>query len=166
MKLEDVDYRQLTHQIYNNIVAAYPQVQVSGKPKIEGESFKIKASFVLHYADLLRNLITNIFRHGVKDNSGAKSIVLNFQLVENILKIHMENKVNIGEEDRLNDTFIEKLSNKASCYNSEGGSGIAKANKILLWDLQCQRNKLSIVAQDGVCSTDVIINIENIKTDE
>ena len=166
MKLEDVDYRQLTHQIYNNIVAAYPQVQVSGKPKIEGESFKIKASFVLHYADLLRNLITNIFRHGVKDNSGAKSIVLNFQLVENILKIHMENKVNIGEEDRLNDTFIEKLSNEASCYNSEGGSGIAKANKILLWDLQCQRNKLSIVARDGVCSTDVIINIENIKTDE
>lgn len=166
LKLEDVDYKQLTHQVFNNIVVAYPQVQVSGKPKMEGESFKIKASFVLHYADLLRNLITNIFRHGLSDESGEKPIVLNFQVAENVLKIHMENKVNVWEEDALNKKFQEKLSSGASYYNSEGGSGIAKAHKILLWDLQCQQNELSIIAHDGRCTTDVTVNIGTIKTNE
>ncbi len=166
MKLEDVDYKQLTHQIYNNIVATYPQVEVSCKPQLEGDSLKIKASFVLHYADLLRNLITNIFRHGLADEFGTKEIVLNFQVAGNVLKIHMENKVNVGEEAELNKKFQEKLSSKASYYNSEGGSGIAKAHKILLWDLQCQQNELSIVAKNGICSTDVLINLDNIKANE
>lgn len=163
-KLEDVDMRQLVHQVYNNIATTYQQIQVTGKPRIEGESFKIKSTYVLHFADLLRNLISNMFKHGAADDTGVKPLVLNFIITDNCVDLHFENKVESGQEEQLNQKFAEKLSGKASFFNSEGGSGIAKANKILRADLQCEDNKLTLLAEKGLCITDVKIYTENLKS--
>ena len=163
-KLEDVDIRQLTYQVYNNIETTYNQIKVSGKPRIDGETFRIKAPFVLHYADLLRNLISNMFKHGCTDDSGRKPLVLNFNIKEHTVEMHFENNVEAGTEEHLNRLFAEKLSGNASFFNSEGGSGIAKANKILRADFQNRDNQLTLVANDGVCNTNVILYTDNLKS--
>ncbi len=165
-KLEDVDMKQLTYQVYNSIVAAYPQFKVSSKPRIEGESFKIKSSYVLHYADLLRNLMTNMFKHGVADETGEKSLVMDFNISDDTIELHFENRVEAGKEEQLNQKFAEKLSGKASYYNSEGGSGIAKAYKIIRSDFQSKTNELTMVAKDGVCVTEAKIFTDNLKASE
>ena len=166
LKLEDVDFKQLTHQVFNNIETAYPQYKATGKPKIEGESFKLKSNFVLHYKDLLSNLITNMLKHGEVDETGTRPIVLSFKIDEDVLTLHFENKVKPGEEEALNKKFAEKLSAKASYYNSEGGSGIAKSKKILKWDLQTDSNDIAIEAKDGICTTDVTIYTKILKANE
>lgn len=166
MKLEDVDLCQLTHQVFNNIEAAYPQYPVNGSPEIEGTTFKVKSVYVLHYKDLLTNLITNMLKHGEPDETGLKPIVLSFKIGDETLLLHFENRVKPGEEDALNKKFEEKLSAKASYYNSEGGSGIAKSKKILKLDLQTEDNNISIVAKDGLCTTDVVIYTKNLKANE
>lgn len=166
LKLEDVDLKQLTYQVFNNIEAAYPQYKVTGKPKIEGESFKLKSVFVLHYKDLLSNLITNMLKHGEVDDTGTRPLVLSFKIGEETLLLHFENKVKHGKEEDLNKMFSEKLAAKASFYNSEGGSGISKAKKILKWDLQKQGNEISMAAKDGVCTTEVLIYTNNLKANE
>ncbi len=167
MKLEDVDLVQLTYQVFNNIETAYPQYPVDGGPEIEGETFKVKSIYVLHYKDLLTNLITNMLKHGEPDDeTGLKPITLQFRIGDETLTLHFENKVKPGEEEVLNKKFEEKLSAQASYYNSEGGSGIAKSKKILKSDLQTEDNTISIVARDGLCVTDVVIYTMNLKANE
>lgn len=162
-KLEDDDIKQLTYQVYNSIVAAYPQFNVTEKPLIEGRSFMIKASYVLHYADLLRNLLSNMFMHGVADADGNTRLVLNISITDDAVFLHFENDVEPGSEEQLNHKFAEKLSGQASIYNFEGGSGIAKAYKIISADFQNENNLLTMVAKDGVCITEATIYTDNIK---
>ena len=69
-------------------------------------------------------------------------------------------------QENLNKIFAEKLSAKASYYNSEGGSGIAKSKKILKWDFQTPDNDITIDARDGICTTEVIIYTNNLKVNE
>ncbi len=166
MKLEDVDLIQLTSQVFNNIEAAYPQYPVDGRPEIQGKTFKMKSNYVLHYKDLLTNLITNMLKHGEPDDTGLKPIKLQFCIGDETLALHFENKIRLGEEESLNKKFEEKLSAKASYFNAEGGSGIAKSKKILKSDLQTEANTISIVAKDGLCVTDVVIYTVNLKADE
>ena len=167
MKLEDVDLIQLTNQVFNNIETAYPQYPVDGGPEIEGGTFKVKSIYVLHYKDLLTNLITNMLKHGEPDNeTGLKPVTLQIKIYDEMLSLHFENKVKPGEEEALNKKFEEKLSAQASYYNSEGGSGIAKSKKILKSDLQTEANTISIVARDGLCVTDVVIYTMNLKANE
>lgn len=167
MKLEDVDLKQLTYQVYNNIEAAYPQFPVDGGPEIDGETFKVKSIYVLHYKDLLTNLITNMIKHGEPDvETGLKHVLLQFRIADETLTLHFENNVKLGEEEALNKKFEEKLSAKASYYNSEGGSGIAKSKKILKSDLQNETNTINIMAKDGLCFTDVVIYTKNLKANE
>lgn len=167
MKLEDVDLQHLTYQVCYNIVSAYPQYPVVGEPQIEGESFKLKSNYVLHYKDLLANIITNMLKHGEADETGRRPVVLQFKIEEETLTLHFENQVKPGEEEALNKKFAEKLSAKASYYNSEGGSGIAKSKKILKWDLPAvAANDIKMEAHDGVCTTDVVIYTSNLKANE
>ena len=167
MKLEDVDLKQLTYQVYNNIETAYPQYPVDGRPEISGETFKVKSVYVLHYKDLLTNLITNMLKHGEPDDeTGLKPVKLKFKIDDETVALHFENRVKPGEEEMLNKMFEQKLSAQASYYNSEGGSGIAKSKKILKSDLQTEANTISIVAKDGLCVTDVVIYTKNLKANE
>ena len=163
-KLDDVDLKQLTYQVCNNTKATFNQVKVSGKPRIEGDSFKIKSTYVLHYADVLNNLVANMIKHGATDEAGVKSMVLNFNISDNVVAMHFENKVEAGQEEQLNRIFAEKLSSKASFFNAEGGSGIAKVNKILRADFQNAANQLKIWADGGTCFTEVKLFTENIKS--
>lgn len=163
-KLDDVDLKQLTYQVCNNTKATFNQIRVSGKPRIEGDSFKIKSTYVLHYADVLNNLVANMIKHGAADEAGVKLVVLNFNISDNVVAMHFENKVEAGQEEQLNRIFAEKLSSKASFFNAEGGSGIAKVNKILRADFQNAANQLKIWADGGVCFTEVKLFTENIKS--
>lgn len=58
--------------------------------------------------------------------------------------------------------FEEKLHNTSSAIG-EGGSGIAKINKILKQDLACKENTISMKAIEGKCFTDVVIHLSNFK---
>lgn len=163
-KLDDVDIKQLTYQVCNNTKTTFNQIKVTGKPRIDGESFKIKSSYVLHYADMLNNLVANMVKHGAADESGVKSIMLNFDITDNMIEMHFENKVETGQEEHLNRIFTEKLSSKASFFNAEGGSGIAKVNKILHADFQNKENELKIWAENGLCITEVKLFTENLRS--
>lgn len=162
-KLEDVDFKQLTYQVYNNIKTAYPHKEITSTPKIEGDSFKLKANFVLHYADLLRNVLTNMFKYGLPDDAGNYNFVMDFVIQDDELDIHFQNKIDPSNVDELNETFQNKLKEEAAIYNGEGGSGIAKACKILKSDFQNCKNSMNQYAVKDKCNIEIKMYLNNIK---
>lgn len=165
-KLEDVDIKQLTYQVYNNIRTAFPHIEITTVPKIEGDSFKLKSNFVLHYADLLRNVMTNMFKYGLPSAEGNYDFVMEFQIDNEVLNVHFQNNIDPLKVDELNEIFKKKLTNEAAIFNGEGGSGIAKASKILKSDFQNHNNSIEQYAVEDKCNTEIRIHLNNIKANE
>ena len=107
-----------------------------------------------------------MFKYGLPNEKGLYEFVFHFKILNNILSIHFENAINPKDEERLNKVFAEKLSKDTTIYNREGGSGIAKANKILKNDMLDSSNVLDIKAINGKCITNIIINLEKLKVNE
>lgn len=164
VKLEDIDIKKLSYQIFQNIKLSYPQYKTPSQPKFTGLSFKVKANFVIHFADLLRNILTNMFKHGVADENGQLQLEMDFNISVDHLNMNFINDLDEEtDETILQNKLRDKLSTEACIFNSEGGSGIAKIKKILRSDLQCPNANFSMYAKDMKCYTEVEISLSNIK---
>lgn len=164
VKLEDIDLKKLSNQIFHNIKLAYPQYKTQSQPRFTGPSFKVKANYVIHFADILRNIITNMFKHGVVDVNGQLQLAIDFNVTTDYLKMRFVNDLNEEiDEKTFNNRLQEKLSTQTSIFNSEGGSGIAKIKKILKSDLQCPDSKFSMYSKEMKCYTEVEICLANLK---
>lgn len=161
-KLEDVDFKTISHLVYDTVRYSNTNCETNDLLIIKGETFMIKSKYVMHYADMLRNIISNMFSHSIDTIDGKRHFTLNITIESNIVKFNFIN--NISEEPvKLNKIFKEKLNDSTSTFR-EGGSGIAKINKILKQDLECSDNYIVMNAIEGQCVTEVVINLEKIRT--
>lgn len=161
-KLEDVDFKMISHQVYNAIRLSNTGCETDDQLSIKGESFMIKSIYVMHYADVLRNIISNMFNHSIDAVDGKRHFKLNVTIEDEIVKIEFVNDT-AGDPDELNRLFEQKLKDTTSAFG-EGGSGIAKVNKILKHDLVCPSNTLTMNAtSEGKCITTVIIHLDKFK---
>ena len=160
-KAEDVDFKALSYQIFNNVSISNPTCQTDAKLEISGETFKIKAQYVPHYADILRNTLGNIFSHGYRVNNHV-NMQLSIGIESDRVIFVFANAIEGGTEDNLNKNLNDKMSQGSRLFG-EGGSGIAKVNKIIHFDLDCPRNEFRMYAKDGYCYTEMAVFLEKFK---
>lgn len=166
MKREDVDFKKLTYQVFNNILIAYPNLTSNIKnPTIKGDSFLIKSQYVIHFADLFRNIFSNMFKHGGVENHVLRISII-IDIANDTLQLEAVNSLPKGvDESKLNETFKEKIATQGDSYNREGGSGLPKITKIMKSDLHVTDSKFSMYAKDGNCFTNIILSIKDLKVD-
>lgn len=160
-KLVDVDFKVISDQVFDSVRLSNTNCETDDRLNIKGESFLIKSTCVMHYADILRNIISNMFNHGVDDIDGKRHFELNISIEEDCVRFQFVNDTS-EDEDLLNKMFREKLKDSSSAIG-EGGSGIAKVNKILKRDLACMENSIDMTAANGKCMTDVVIFLNNFR---
>lgn len=160
-KLEDVDFKAISHQVYNTIKLSNTNCETDDQLPIKGESFMIKSNYVMHYADIMRNIFYNMFKHSVDATDGKRHFTLNIEITPDEVRCEFVNDTS-EDPNNLNMIFEEKLRNTSSAIG-EGGSGIAKINKILKQDLACEENSITMNAVEGICMTNVIIKLCNFK---
>ena len=160
-KLEDVDFKAISHQVYNTIKLSNTNCETDDQLSIKGESFMIKSNYVMHYADIMRNIFYNMFKHSVDATDGKRHFTLNIEITPDEVRCEFVNDTS-EDPNKLNMIFEEKLRNTSSAIG-EGGSGIAKINKILKQDLACKENSITMNAVEGICMTNVIIKLCNFK---
>lgn len=160
-KLEDVDFKAISHQVYNTIRLSNTAIETDDQLVIKGESFMIKANYVMHYADILRNIFYNMFQHSVNSIDGKRHFILDAVIGPDEVRCQFVNDTS-DNPDTLNKIFEEKL-HSTSFAIGEGGSGIAKINKILKQDLACKENSISMKAVEGKCITSIVIKLGNFK---
>ena len=163
-KIEDVDFKAVSHQVYNSVRLSHTHCNTSDQLVIKGESFKIKSTYVIHYADIIRNVIYNMFAHGIDDKYGKRNLQLNINITDEEVLINFANETDCDPIE-LNSIFAQKLNEGKSVFG-EGGSGIAKVNKILKMDLNNDENSISMKAENGKCYTSVIIKLKGFKAYE
>lgn len=161
-KIDDVDFRTVSHQIYNSARLSHTNCRTDSQLVIKGESFKIKSTYVIHYADIIRNIIYNMFEHGVDATDGKRHFELNIEITNSDVIINFVNDINRSPEE-LNKIFTQKIKDGKLLFG-EGGSGIAKVNKILKRDLNNSENSISMIAEPGKCRTLVIIKLNGFKS--
>lgn len=166
MKREDVDFKKLTYQVFNNILIAYPNLNSPIKnPTIKGDSFLIKSQYVIHFADLFRNVFSNMFKHGGVENHALRISIM-IDIANDTLRLDAINSLPKGvDESKLNETFEEKIATQGDSYNREGGSGLPKITKIMKSDLHVTDSKFSMYAKDGNCFTNISLSIKDLKVD-
>ena len=160
-KLEDVDFKTISHQVYNTIRLSNTAIKTGDQLSIKGESFMIKANYVMHYADIMRNVFYNMFQHSVNAMDGKRHFTLDVEIGSDEVKCQFVNDT-LEDPIKLNEIFEEKL-HSTSFAIGEGGSGIAKINKILKQDLACEENLISMKAVEGKCITSIVIKLSNFK---
>lgn len=163
-KLEDVDIVTVTKQVYDSVRISHTNCRTDDNPVFHGETFKIQSTYVIHYADIIRNVIYNMFKHSIDASDGKRHFVINIQILEDELMLHFVNETDTDSEV-LNSIFREKIRNDKHILD-EGGSGIAKANKILKCDLNNNENSIAMKAENGRCYTDIVIKLQNFKVYE
>ena len=160
-KLEDVDFKAISHQVYNTIRLSSTNCETDDQLSIKGDSFMIKSNYVIHYADIMRNIFYNMFKHSVDAIDGKRHFTLDIEIGSDEVRCKFLNDTS-EDPNILNKKFEEKLHNTSSAIG-EGGSGIAKINKILRQDLACEENSITMKAVEGKCMTNVVIKLNNFK---
>lgn len=160
-KLEDVDFKVISHQVYNAVKYSNTNSETDDQLSIKGDTFKIKSVYVMHYADILRNVITNMFNHSIDAQDGKRHFGLDINIEQDKVCFSFVNDTSQDPEE-LNAIIKRKLSGTASALG-EGGSGIAKVKKILTRDLNCAKNTICMKAEQGKCITNVTIYLDKFK---
>lgn len=160
-KLEDVDFKVVSHQVFNAVKYSNTNCETDDQLSIKGETFKIKSVYVMHYADILRNVVSNMFNHSVDASDGKRHFELDILIEQDKVLFAFVNDTDQNSEE-LNAIIERKLGESVSAL-SEGGSGIAKVKKILTSDLNCKRNSIEMKADHGKCFTNVTIYLEEFK---
>ena len=160
-KLEDVDFKAISNQVYNTIRLSNTNCETDDQLSIRGESFMIKSNYVMHYADIMRNIFYNMFKHSVDAMDGKRHFTLKVEIGGNEVRFEFINDIS-EDPDKLNRVFEDKLHNTSFAIG-EGGSGIAKINKILKQDLACEENSITMNAVKDKCITIVVIHLGNFK---
>ena len=160
VNMEDVDFINLSEQIFKCVLVAHPQYEVTGAPEYTGQSFMIKSGYVLHYTYILKNILYNMIKNGAEKAEGEKEFQVIINIADDEVSFLFRNDVVKGQEDELNEVFEKKMHSKY--YFGEGGSGIPKIMKMLKFDLP-GKNYFNIHADDGICETTLRIDLREIK---
>ena len=160
-KFDDFNLRNLINMAWESTCKFYPKVMIECQFNIQGADLTIKAMYGIHFSDILRIFLTNMFKYS---SSNMFSNKINSQITttiqNDILIITFENDIK-QNEDELNLKF-KSLMDSQGRLQTEGGSGLVKAQKIVQYDLDDIDNYVNIKAENQKCIAAIRINLENL----
>ena len=160
-KFDDFNLQNLINMAWESTCKFYPKVNLECQLNIQGANLTIKALYGIHFSDILRIFLTNMFKYS---SSKMFSNKINSQITttiqDNILIFTFENDIMQNEEE-LNQKF-KSLMDSQGRLQTEGGSGLVKAQKIVQYDLDDVDNYIDIKAENQKCIATIRINLKDL----
>ncbi len=160
-KMEDFRLSDHAKMAFDTTDKYSTEVRVNMNVQMPQAEPLFKAQYSASMFDLLLIFFSNIFKYSFEEYERPVTFRASIE-EEDILHLHMENKLRAGiNEDRQNEDF-QRLINEEAMIQKEHGSGLAKAMNIVKYEFGNPDNTYTIIACDGKCYTDVYIHLSNI----
>jgi len=160
-KFDDFNLQNLIKMAWESTRKFYPKVNLECQLNIQGANLTIKALYGIHFSDILRIFLTNMFKYSSNklfSNNISSQITTTIQ--NDILIFTFENDT-VQSEEELNQKF-KSLMDSQGRLQTEGGSGLVKAQKIVQYDLDDVDNYVNIKAENQKCIATIRINLKKL----
>lgn len=160
-KFDDFNLQNLIKMAWDSTCKFYPKVNLECQFNIQGANLTIKAIYGIHFSDILRIFLTNMFKYS-SNNLISNKIHAQIETIiqDDVLIFTFENDIRQNENE-LNQK-LKSLMDSQGRLQTEGGSGLVKAQKIVKYDLDDVDNFVKIEARNQKCIASVRINIKNL----
>lgn len=160
-KFDDFNLQNLIKMAWESTCKFYPKVNLECKLNIQGADLTIKSIYGIHFSDILRIFLTNIFKYS-SNNIVSNKIHAQIDTIiqDGVLIFTFENDIRQNESD-LNEK-LKSLMDLQDRLQTEGGSGLVKAQKIVKYDLDDVDNFVKIEAKNQKCIATVRVNLKNL----
>ncbi|NDP22726.1 MAG: hypothetical protein GZ091_16850 [Paludibacter sp.] len=155
-KFDNFKLDELLKIVWDSTGKFYPKKPRICNFELQGAEITINASYGIHFSDILRIFLTNMF----KNSPASSDFKISTNIEDQILVLTFENFIIVNDND-LNKEF-ETIMEAPNKLLLEGGSGLIKAQKIVKYDLGDINNYVCIRAVEGKCIATIRINIENL----
>ena len=159
-KFDDFKLDELIKIVWDSTEKFYPKVHCKCALDLQGADITIKASYGIHFSDILRIFLTNMFKYSTSINSNIKEFKIEANIKESVLTFMFANDISC-KEDMLNEKFKTLMKSQRK-LQLEGGSGLVKVQKIVKYDLGCVENYVDIKAENKKCIANIGINLQNL----
>lgn len=156
--IDDFDIKKVFNIVWNNTEKCYPKMNAKCKVEIRSNP-TIRSSYYIHFTDLFRILLDNMFKYGEEKN-GTKDLEFYCSEDDGFLRLKFINNV----KDMTTDLPFKTSQDGQLLVNtnrllSEGKSGISKAIKIVKYDFDNEKNYIQ-VSSDKSEKFEVIVSVE------
>ena len=155
-KFDDFKLNELLMIVWDSTGKFYPKRPHRCNFEIQGAEITINASFGIHFSDILRIFLTNMF----KNSPVGSDFKISSTLDKQILFLTFENQID-NDHIALNKEF-ETIMLATDKLLFEGKSGLIKAQKIVKYDLGDIANFVCIKADEKKCIATIRINLEDL----
>ena len=145
--INDFDIGKVFDIVWANTERCYPKVNVECIVGLEINPI-IKSNFYIHFTDLFRILLDNMFKYGVIQNE-QKTFEFNCQEENGFLVCRFTNDKNNNSDTLPLETKNGQLIINTNKLISENKSGISKAVKIVKYDLDNENNHLTYDSENN-----------------
>jgi len=160
-KFDNFNLENLIHIAWESTRKFYPKVNCECQLNLQGANLTILAKYGIHFSDILRIFLTNMFKYGSCSHISNKThFMINTIIESNILLFTFENEI-VENVEELNKRLKSYLDSEGR-LQLDKGSGLVKAQKIVQYDLDDIENYVKINAQDNKCIATVRINLKNL----
>ncbi|BAX81943.1 hypothetical protein [Labilibaculum antarcticum] len=155
-KFDNFKLDELLSIVWDSTEKFYPKNSHPLESKLQGAKITIKAAYGIHFSDIMRIFLTNMFKNSIP----RSTFKIDTKIENQILTLTFENQINVDTET-LNKEF-DLIMESTARLSLEGKSGLIKAKKILKYDLGDLSNYVCIKAVEGKCIATIRINLENL----
>jgi hypothetical protein len=163
--ISDFNIQRVLEIVWNNTKKSYPKILAECSTKFEINP-TIKSNFYIHFTDLFRIMLENMFKYGAYKNN-KKEFEFRCYTLNGIMICSFSND---KEKDDGNIPLTSKdgqLTIDTAKLISENKSGISKAVKIVKFDLDNENNSIKLNDSDSdKFLIEIAININNLVKDE
>jgi hypothetical protein len=163
--INDFDIEKLFNIVWVNTERCYPKLSVECDITLEINPV-IKSNYYIHFTDLFRILLDNMFKYGEITN-GKKYFEFFCEERGNFLTLKFSNFKKIDDEKFPLESYDGQLVINSDKLISERKSGISKAIKIVKYDLDNEKNYLQVDTENNEKFTIIVaIDIKNLIKNE
>lgn len=161
-KLEDFNIPNHILVVWNIVCKMYPRVNCTLRRTSNIDALTpivLKGEFNVHVSDLFWIFFSNMIKHSKDERN--KTFSISHELKGNVLTLKMQNEFE-GDEEACN-RKIRSLINSMELVDKENGSGLAKSQKIVKYDLKCNKNEVVVLVKNGKCYSTISIDLTPLK---
>jgi len=140
--INDFDIEKVFNIVWVNTERCYPKTFAECDARMSINPV-IKSNYYIHFTDLFRILLDNMFKYGIFRN-GKKQFEFNCKEEDGLLICSFINEKNKDSEEIPFESINGELIINTAKLISENKSGISKAVKIVKYDLDNQNNYLKV----------------------
>ena len=156
--INDFDIQKVFEIVWKNTEKCYPKINAKCAMHIRANP-TIRSSYYIHFTDLFRILLDNMFKYGIEIN-GKKELEFYCTEENGFLRMKFINTVeNIKPDLPFKINKDGQLLLDTNKLLSEGKSGITKAIKIVKYDFDNERNYIEVLSEESE-KFEIIVNVE------